>query len=35
VMVSRGMYDTIRAGMIVRVQLNPRRNTLLDLARAE
>jgi hypothetical protein len=35
VMVSRGMYDTIRAGMIVRVRLNPRRNTLLDLARAE
>jgi hypothetical protein len=35
VMISQRMYDTIRAGMIVRVQLNPRRNTLLDLARAE
>lgn len=35
VMISQAMYDTIRAGMVVRVQVNPRRNQLLDLVRAE
>jgi hypothetical protein len=35
VMISPAMYDTIRAGMVVRVRLNPRRNQLLDLVRAE
>ncbi len=35
VMISQAMYDTIRAGMVVRVQVNPRSNHLLDLMRAE
>ena len=35
VMITSAMYDSIRAGMIVRVQVNPRRNRLLDLARAD
>jgi hypothetical protein len=35
VMISQAMYDTMRAGMIVRVQINPRRNQLLELVRAE
>jgi len=35
VMITSAMYDSIRAGMIVRVQVNPRRNRLLDLARVE
>jgi Predicted membrane protein (DUF2207) len=35
VMITSAMYDSIRAGMVVRVQVNPRRNQLLELARAD
>lgn len=35
VMITQAMYESIRAGMIVRVQVSPRHNKLLQLARAE